>query len=103
METIVLNGNQSMAAIEQTRTRLLDALASHDAITIGCGGIAEADLTLVQILLAARHSAGRAGKRLRLQGVQQGALAGVLAEAGFGPRPGEAGEWSDSFWLGETD
>lgn len=96
-----LSGPHTIATIAATRDGLLAAMAEHEDLLIDCAGVTEADLTLLQVLLAARASAQRAGRRLRLGGALQGGLGAVLADAGYAPRPGQPGE--TSFWLGETE
>lgn len=99
MYRLALTGPHTIATIAATREALLAALAAQDVLVVDCAAITEADLTLLQVLLAARASAQRVGKRLVLENAQAGALAMTLADAGYAERPGQAGEIL--FWLGE--
>lgn len=96
---IALTGTHTIATIAATRQLLLDGLNHHAALRIDCAEITEADLTLLQVLLAARQSAERRGKRLSLAGVRQGGLGPVLDEAGYTRRDGLSRE--TRFLLGE--
>ncbi len=96
---LALTGAQTIATIAATRRLLLDGLSGHAALRIDCEAISEADLTLLQLLLAARQSAERLGKRLSLAGVRHGGLGPVLANAGYVPRDGLSGE--TAFLWGE--
>jgi len=79
-----------------TQAKLADFLRRHDVIELDCAGVTETDLTLVQLLLAARKSAERAGKSLVLAAPASGALLAVLSQGGFLPGLGGADE---AFWL----
>lgn len=81
-----LTGIQTIATIAETRQRLLDALARSTELRVDCAGVTEADMTLLQVLMAAHLSAERRGGRLSLAGVRRGGLEKVLAEAGYLPR-----------------
>lgn len=99
MYRLALTGPQTVATIAATREALLAALATQDVVTIDCAAVTEADLTLLQVLLAAHASAQRAGKRLHLRNTQSGALGVALADAGYANRSGPPGE--TLFWQGE--
>lgn len=95
----MLEGAATVRNAEATHAKLADILRRHDEIEIDCGAVTEADLSLVQLLLAARRSAKRAGKTVVLAGPASGALRAALSQGGFLtglPGPTSADE---AFWL----
>lgn len=97
---LVLTGDHTVRNAHLTHKLLLEMLASGD-VTVDCDGIEEADVTLLQLLIAARRSAHRAGRSLTLVGATAGVLGAMLAATGYAPRDGDS--WSDRFWAGETE
>ena len=86
-----LAGRVTVREIEDTYGRLSDALARHEAVVIDCAEVAEIDLSLIQLLLAAHRSAG---PRLSLAAPLPRPLREALRRGGFlaeGPSP-------DPFW-----
>jgi len=94
---IEFKGTMTIRNVDATRSRLLDALAEGSLIELDCTAVEEADLSFIQVLLAARSGAIRMGKTLRLAAPAQGALRGALERGGFvgGSTAGE-----DQFWTG---
>jgi anti-anti-sigma regulatory factor len=84
--SITLDGVHTIGTIARTRQSLLEAMARSPDLRIDCAGVTEADLTLLQVLLAARLSAERRGGAVTLAGVRLGAVEGVLDQAGYLPR-----------------
>ena len=82
------------------RSTLAAALRDHAAIEVDCSAVVETDLSLIQLLLAARRSAGDAGKRLVLAQPAAGALRVALAQGGLLPAEGPANDAEAAFWLG---
>lgn len=70
----------------------------QDAIEIDAAAVTEADLSLVQLLLAARKAAQQSGKTLVLARPVSGALRDVLLRGGF-LAPGAPRKEEDAFWL----
>lgn len=87
-----LDGARTIAVAADTHAALSAALAGADAVVVDCRGTSEADLSLVQLLIAARHSADDAGKTLSLAAPADGPLAQILIDAGIG---------RDPFWAGQ--
>ncbi|HVJ54440.1 MAG TPA: STAS domain-containing protein [Aliidongia sp.] len=83
IHSLVLDSALTIRDIEPVRGRIMAALGSFDAVTIDCRSASEIDLSLVQLLLAARCSARAAGKTLTLFGPVDGPLLDVLARGGF--------------------
>jgi anti-anti-sigma regulatory factor len=94
----VLDGALNIRDVETLRRRLLDAVAENASPRVDCTGADTVDLSFIQLLLAARHSAHRLGKQLSLAAPAGGALRAALEQGGFVP-PGEA--CGDPFWSGE--
>lgn len=93
-----LPANSTIAAAETIHRGLLDALAEAQELRIDCGSVEEADIGVIQLVIAARRSAAEAGKGLALRGAG-GALRPVLVAAGLLPERPELPV--DRFWLGE--
>jgi len=72
-----------MRNIAEHRGVLLAALSLHQDIRIDLPADAEADISIVQLLLATRVSARASGKRVALKHEPAGALRDVLERGGF--------------------
>ncbi len=83
--TLPLAGAQTIREAEDTAQRLRDALAGNDAIILDCGAIDEADLTFLQLVVAARKSAARDGKSVTLMATARGPLLAALDKTGIRP------------------
>lgn len=97
--TFHLEGPQTVRTIEITCDRLREELAHHDAVAIRCGTIAEVDLSFVQLLLAAKRSADRAGKSLTLATPVAEGLRAALDQAGVLAGPRDSAD--ETLWLRE--
>ena len=96
---LALDGPATVRTAAALQASLRDAIRQHNHIEIDCTGVTEADLTLIQLLLAARKSAERDGKQLTLSAPADGTLREVLEIAGFLPT-GDAPVSQDvAFWL----
>lgn len=93
----VLEPVQTLRTIDATCAALRDLLAQHANVEIDCSAVDEADLTLVQLLLAARKSAQQSGKCLALTAPISGSLRDALARSGALYAPG-ADSSAQSFW-----
>lgn len=93
---IELSGVQTVRSIRAVHFRLTDELARNQAIEIDCNAVTELDLSLIQLLLAAKRSADKVGKSFTLAAPAAGPLRDSLDRAGFLA----AGESSTAaFWL----
>jgi ABC-type transporter Mla MlaB component len=97
--TLTLSGVCAIRSAEDVYAKLVEAASGHAALEIDCSGIEEADLSLVQMLCAARVSAKRAGRSVRLAQPAAGALHDVLERGGFLSKDA-AGH---GFWSGKED
>lgn len=88
--------------IEAVHADILGGLTTAQRIEIDCTDLAEADLSLVQLLVAARKSAARRGISLALTHPTSNALRDILKRGGLlPPGPGDLTD-GDLFWLKET-
>jgi ABC-type transporter Mla MlaB component len=93
-----LDGAQTVRTIQATHQRLATAMAEHQSIEIHCNAVTELDLSLIQLVLAAKRSADRDGKSLTLAAPATGNLRTALDRAGFlATAVGESG--GEIFWL----
>ncbi|MDA8233181.1 MAG: STAS domain-containing protein [Magnetospirillum sp.] len=96
--TVTLQGTHTINTAETTLQKLKEALsASASEVVADCADLEEFDLTFVQLMIAARRSAERAGKRFRLVSPASGALLSMLMSLGVVPSgPSLA---ADGFWA----
>lgn len=83
--TVAFEGVQTIAQAEAASARLRDALAAAGAIEIDLNALAEADLAFVQVLIAARKSAEKAGIGFKVH--RGSVLEDVLVRAGLAASP----------------
>lgn len=81
--TLILEKSTTIRTIEPMREQILAAFAEHSAIEIDASAIAEVDLSLIQLIEAARAHGAREGKTLRLTQPANATLAALLQRAGF--------------------
>jgi len=99
-DCIVLEGPATIRNVEELHAILAAALDYSGSVTVDCAGITDADLSLIQLLLAARKSARRSGQTLVLSAPADGALREALLQGGFMPvDDDEAGSDEQAFWL----
>ena len=91
------DGTLTVRNVAPLRDALLEALASGQDIEVDCRAADAVDLSFVQLLLAARLSALRGGRRLSLAGPAEGALLHALEQGGF-----LTGDTPDGFWAGNA-
>ncbi len=95
---VVFDGVQTVRNIQSAYDRLAVAIAEHRTIEVDCDGIAELDLSLIQLLIAAKRSADKNGKSLRLAAPASGILRSALDRAGFLSAGNDASHHA-AFWL----
>ena len=91
-----LKGPQTVRCIDAVHAGLVAALRRHPVVTVDCAAVTDVDLSLIQLLLAARASATLVGKAVRLAGPARGALHAALLAGGFLPDTSEAAFWNAS-------
>ncbi len=99
---IELSGSLSIRDAGATLERLKAALAGAASLTIDCTGLTGADLSIVQLLAAARASAAAEGKSLRLVAPAGGTLHTLLQQSGFLAPDGRPKAPHDQFWAGAS-
>lgn len=102
---LVFDGDQTIRDVETARARLLDALAAHAVVEINFDDATTIDVSMIQLILAARNSAQRRGRTLILSHPAYGVLRDSLTRGGFIPAatdrpvPGAvAAPPNDVFW-----
>ncbi len=95
---LLLTGEITLQSIESIHARLLE-MAGEPVVEIDCDGITEADLSLVQLILAARLSAKQSARVVTLAHPATGVLLETLQRGGFlnadADQPGE----DKAFWT----
>jgi hypothetical protein len=80
---VEFSGAQTLRQIQEARSRLQGALAKGSELDLKLTKVADADLSFVQLVEAARAAAAAAGGRLALTSPAQGRLLEVLELGGF--------------------
>lgn len=95
---LLLSGEITIQAVDAIHARLLD-MAAQPVVEIDCTGLTEADLSLVQLILAARASALKSQRVLALAHPAGGALLDALQRGGFLGAAGEKPSPEQGFWM----
>ncbi len=80
---LVLSGDRCVRQAVQTHDEVLAALRAPGDLVLDCAGITGADLSFVQIILAAHRSARSGGCHVSISAPPEGALRNVLDRGGF--------------------
>ena len=96
---IELSGKIGLREAAGLAAALGDALDRHPAVTVVTGALTEVDLSILQLLVAARHSAARAGKSLTLAGDPGEPMRDALVRLGFLGPGGVARSPQEQFWV----
>lgn len=94
-----LCGDLSIGTIEAVHTLLPDVLARAATVAVDAGQLRSVDLAGIQLLIAGRRDAERAGKLFYLAEAAGGALREALVVAGLVADGGGEAGWVDAFWL----
>ena len=78
-----LTGELTIKTIAEPHARLLEALEGHPAVTVRVDAEATVDLTFIQLVESARHTARDAGASFALASPAQGGLLEALRRGGF--------------------
>jgi len=101
---LILKGPATMRTIEAIHARLSRLIEEKPAVEIDCSAATEVDLSLIQLLLAARKGANASGKTLILSRPASGALRDALMRSGLLTAAGGSERDEHNFWLtGATD
>ncbi|UJW85026.1 STAS domain-containing protein [Devosia sp. SL43] len=96
-----ISGDAGLRNAQDIAAQLKAALVNHNAIAAATDDIASADITTVQLLLAARRQAVAAGKSFTLAAPPHGALRDLLIQIGILDAAGTAATSDADFWLHE--
>jgi len=80
---VTLSGAQSIRASAQTHADIGAALREQGDVYVDCTDVTEADVSLIQIILAGHRSALANGKVFALSAAPEGALLSALQRGGF--------------------
>ncbi len=80
---VALSGARSIREAAQTHAEISTALREQADICLDCAGVTQADISLIQIILAGHRSARASGRVLALASAPEGALLGALQRGGF--------------------
>ena len=92
---LAMSGAHTVREATQSHAELLAALGANGDLLLDCTGVTEADLSFVQMILAAHRSATARGSHFALNAPPAGALRSVLERGGFA-RPLET---DPSSWI----
>lgn len=80
---MVLGEDACMTSIGDLAERMRSAIADHPAVELDLGDATRADLTVIQLIEAARREAARCDRALTLAAPATPAFAALLDRAGF--------------------
>jgi len=114
---LVFEGALTMRNADAVRATLMEAIGvdvpvapdgpvaadvSMGGLLIDCAGASEIDLTFIQLLIAARISAHRLNRELRLATLPDGALLDTLTRGGFQVIDESRDDDPSAFWFERT-
>jgi anti-anti-sigma regulatory factor len=82
-QLVSLSGDQTIREAADTLEVLRAAVAKGGDLTLDCGGVTDADLSFIQIVMAASKSLAANGRRLGLTAPAHGPLLAALDAAGI--------------------
>jgi anti-anti-sigma regulatory factor len=99
---VTLHGTIGLRDAAGLTEQLMQALAAHSRVVIDATKLEQADISLVQVLAAARRTADSAGRSLRVVAPPGGVLAELLVRVGLVAPDGSVPPAADRFWT-DTD
>jgi anti-anti-sigma regulatory factor len=96
---LALSESVTIRNIEAVREELLAMMQRQPAVEVDCAALAQGDLSLIQLLLSARKSAGNSGGAIVLAQPAAGILRDLLTRAGLLAAAGGPPREEDAFWL----
>ncbi|MBU1304886.1 MAG: STAS domain-containing protein [Alphaproteobacteria bacterium] len=94
-------GDAGLRAAQETATLLREALAAHDSVSVATHAMTGADITTIQLLIAARKQAEASGKTLSLAAPPAGAFRDLLVATGCLSADGRPMTLDGAFWAPE--
>jgi ABC-type transporter Mla MlaB component len=98
-QTFALAGSPGVRDAARLAGELQQALSGPGPLAIDCTNLAEIDLSIVQLLVAAHKTAAASGKPLRLIASAGGPLPALLRQTGFVSPDGIALTPEGSLWI----
>ena len=102
VHVIVIPGDAGLRAAQDIAISLRQAMAGHDKIAIATEAMTGADVTTIQLLLAARKQALASGKSLSLAAPPMGVLRELLIATGCLDAEGRPLTPEGDFWIPTT-
>jgi ABC-type transporter Mla MlaB component len=96
---LVLDGVLTIRTAGALCGTLREAVAKHSSVSIDCAAAVEADLSFIQLLIAARASARRSDKTVTLMTFPDGPLLDALTRAGFRVTHEHQSGQAPAFWF----
>ena len=96
---LALSESVTIRNIEAVREELLAMMQQQPAVEVDCAALAEGDLSLIQLLLAARKSAGNSGGTIVLAQPAADVLRDLLTRGELLAASGGPPREADAFWL----
>ncbi|HTO27724.1 MAG TPA: STAS domain-containing protein [Devosia sp.] len=96
---VKISGDAGLRAAQDIAVSLRQALTGHDKVAIATASVTSADITTIQLLLAANKQARAAGKSLVLQAPPAGALRELLIDVGCLGADGHPLTADGDFWT----
>jgi hypothetical protein len=95
---LVLTGEITIRSADSIHSRLLE-MAGQPVVEIDCGSVTETDLSLIQLILAARASAQKSRRTVVLARPAAGALRDALQRGGFLTVGADRPNPDQAFWT----
>jgi anti-anti-sigma regulatory factor len=96
---VEIAGDAGLRAAQDIAASLRQALTGHDRVAIATEAVTGADITTIQLLLAASKQARASGKSLALTAPPTGALRALLIEVGCLDAAGQPLTADGDFWT----
>jgi anti-anti-sigma regulatory factor len=97
--TTIISGEAGLRNVRDIADALLKAVAEHQSIIVDASGATSVDVTVLQLLVAARKSALASGKSLTLRAPADGVLRQALVKTGFVSADGRPLTPESTFWT----
>lgn len=99
VHVIKISGDAGLRSAQEIAGLLRQALTGHDTVAIATEAISGADITTIQLLLAARKQALASGKALSLHAPPTGVLRDLLVQTGCIGADGSPLTQDGDFWT----
>lgn len=98
-QAVSLSGIQNIRTAGQTRSSLLQALEGESALRIDLSAIEEADVGLLQVLIAMQHSAHLNSRAVEFVGAPEGVVRQLMEDAGALPANSGSATPDPNAWV----